>query len=399
MFTRIYTSVTPQTVADEAFLIQADGGTVERQDQPDGTITLVATFPGDPPVMAASQFPWMRIAEGELGVHEGVNSDRIGEYFTATELGEQPDSVPWCSAFVNFCMQQSGQPRTRSARARSWLGWGEEANDWVPGCVVVLPRGGDPASGHVGFFAGFDAAHNVRLLGGNQRDSVAVHSFPEANNNFLGRRVLQNITPVPPRTGPAPVAGDVKALLIDAMNRHQINDNTLRAGIAAIAGGESGMVPHSELGWGRTVTRPNGLARARRFFSALHGLSDSDIIALAADDEAFFNTVYAGKIGNGDVASGDGFRYRGRGIFQLTGRENYRNYGGKLTPPVGLEDNPELANDVKVAVEVAVVYMLDRFDGGDFAAMKAAVGNSIGPPDANKDQLFAEYRASGEFDV
>src|SRR6476660_3587830 len=99
MFTRIYTSVTPQTVADEAFLIQADGGTVERQDQPDGTITLVATFPGDPPVMAASQFPWMRIAEGELGVHEGVNSDRIGEYFTATELGEQPDSVPWCSAF------------------------------------------------------------------------------------------------------------------------------------------------------------------------------------------------------------------------------------------------------------------------------------------------------------
>lgn len=399
MFRRTYTDVTPQTVADETFLIQADGGTVERQDQPDGTITLVATFPGDPPVMAASEFPWMPIAEGELGVHEGVNSDRIGQYFTATQLGEQPDSVPWCSAFVNFCMQQSGQPRTESARARSWLDWGVEANDWVPGCVVVLPRGGDPASGHVGFFAGFDAANNVRLLGGNQRDSVSVQGFPQAKDNFLGRRVLQNAAAAPPPTQPTPVGGDARALLIDAMNRHQINDNTLRAGIAAIAGGESGMVPHSEIGWGRTVRRPDGLARARRFFSALRGMSDSDIIALAANDEAFFDTVYAGRIGNGDVASGDGFRYRGRGIFQLTGRENYRKYGGMLNPPVDLEGNPEMANDVKVAVEVAVVYMLDRFHGGDFDAMKAAVGTSIGPPDANKDQLFAQYQASGEFNA
>jgi uncharacterized protein (TIGR02594 family) len=341
--------------------------------------------------MATSEFPWMLIAKGELGIHEGINSERIGQYFDATELGEKPDSVPWCSAFVNFCMEQSGQPRTRSALARSWLNWGVEADDWIPGCVVVLPRGSNPSSGHVGFFSGFDPAGNVRLLGGNQRDSVSVQSFPEANNNFLGRRLLEDIDPPPADDDQD---GDVKSLLIDAMNRHGINDNALRAGIAAIAGGESGMVPHSEIGWGHSDP-----ANARQFFRALRNMSDDEIRALAADDQAFFNTVYANRLGNGDVASGDGFRYRGRGIFQLTGRENYRKYGGKLNPPVDLEGNPDLANDVKVAVEVAVVYMLDRFHGGDFAAMKAAVGNSIGPPDANKDQLFAEYRASGEFNV
>ena len=129
-------------------------------------------------------------------------------------------------------------------------------------------------------------------------------------------------------------------------------------------------------------------------------MSDDEIRTLAADEQAFFDTVYAGKIGNGDVASGDGFRYRGRGLFQLTGRANYRKYGAMLRPPVDLEANPDLANDLKTAVEVAVVYMLDRFHGqGGFAAMKAAVGNSIGPPDANKDQLFAEYQASGEFNA
>ena len=37
------------------------------------------------------------------------------------------------------------------------------------------------------------------------------------------------------------------------------------------------------------------------------------------------NFIYAGKNGNGDAASGDGFKYRGGGLIQLTGRANYKD--------------------------------------------------------------------------
>lgn len=111
----------------------------------------------------------------------------------------QDDSVPWCSAFVNYVCWFLGVERSRSLRARSWLNVGlpvslEEA---VRGFdVVILKRGSGvqpgpeviEAPGHVGFFAANPGNGWIRMLGGNQSDSVNISSYPV--ERILGIRRL-----------------------------------------------------------------------------------------------------------------------------------------------------------------------------------------------------------------
>jgi putative chitinase len=52
----------------------------------------------------------------------------------------------------------------------------------------------------------------------------------------------------------------------------------------------------------------------------------STAAACARNQEKIANIVYANRMGNGDTASGDGFRFRGRGAIQLTGRNNYQAF-------------------------------------------------------------------------
>ena len=49
--------------------------------------------------------------------------------------------------------------------------------------------------------------------------------------------------------------------------------------------------------------------------------------AYARKPEKIGSRVYANRMGNGDEASGDGFKFRGRGYIQLTGKDNYKQFG------------------------------------------------------------------------
>jgi putative chitinase len=70
--------------------------------------------------------------------------------------------------------------------------------------------------------------------------------------------------------------------------------------------------------------------------------------------EKIANYVYANRIGNGGEASGDGWRFRGRGPIQITGRDNYAKYGGLLS--VDLVNNPDQAATPEVGFRIAGVY-------------------------------------------
>lgn len=92
-------------------------------------------------------------------------------------------------------------------------------------------------------------------------------------------------------------------------------------------------------------------------------------LAQAAHESAGFRTLeefggatywgrYEGRTDLGNTNTGDGVRYHGRGIFQLTGRANYRAMGGKIS--VGLEDEPHLAAEGDVSLRTACEYWKSR---------------------------------------
>lgn len=93
----------------------------------------------------------------------------------------------------------------------------------------------------------------------------------------------------------------------------------------------------------------------------------------ARKPEKIANRVYANRMGNGPEASGDGWRFRGRGFIQLTGRATYQKYGKSID--VDLEADPDKAADLDIAWQVAVTYMASTVRSGKSALQWADLGD------------------------
>jgi putative chitinase len=74
----------------------------------------------------------------------------------------------------------------------------------------------------------------------------------------------------------------------------------------------------------------------------------------AGKPELIANRVYANRLGNGNEASGDGWKYRGRGLIQLTGRDNYNLCNAVLRPTVDLVGTPDAVTEPGMAAASAV---------------------------------------------
>jgi putative chitinase len=108
----------------------------------------------------------------------------------------------------------------------------------------------------------------------------------------------------------------------------------------------------------------------------------------AGKGEMIANRVYANRMGNGPEESGDGFRYCGRGLIQLTGKNNYTFFAGSLDIPV--EEASEYLQTFEGAVQSACFFWeqnkLNQWaDAGDILTLTKRInGGTIGLEDRIK---------------
>jgi putative chitinase len=119
----------------------------------------------------------------------------------------------------------------------------------------------------------------------------------------------------------------------------------------------------------------------------------NDYASRANKQEAIANKVYANRMGNGDEASGDGFRYLGRGLIQLTGKNNYTLFAASIDTPV--EEIPEYLQTFEGAVQSACWFWdqnnLNQWaDKGDILTLTKRInGGTIGLEDRIKHYKHA----------
>ncbi|HBO1552500.1 glycoside hydrolase family 19 [Pseudomonas aeruginosa] len=116
---------------------------------------------------------------------------------------------------------------------------------------------------------------------------------------------------------------------------------------------------------------------------------------LARNPQAIANNAYAARNGNGDEASGDGWRFRGRGLLQITGRSNYRAAGAGLGLP--LELDPDLLEQPEFAALSAAWWwsthgLNELGDRGEFAATTRRINGGLNGQ-AERLQLWDRAKA------
>lgn len=103
---------------------------------------------------------------------------------------------------------------------------------------------------------------------------------------------------------------------------------------------------------------------------------------LARKPEMIANAVYANRMGNGTEDSGDGFRFRGRGLKQLTGKDNYRACGAAIGEDF-LKEPDRLLLPVNAALSAGWFWSVNKLnalaDAGDVAGLTRRInGGTIG---------------------
>jgi putative chitinase len=191
---------------------------------------------------------------------------------------------------------------------------------------------------------------------------------------------------------------------VDAMNevfpKYEINTAGRIAAFVAQCGHESG-------GWRTFSENLNYSAKALdAIFGKYFVKAGRNAEEYARQPEKIANVVYANRMDNGDSESGDGWRYRGRGPIQLTGKANYAAFASDMD--VDVLDNPDLVSEDKEVALMSAIWFWNKnklnqyADSGDIKTMTRRInGGYIGLEDRihhYKDAMEMLGEDGGEHD-
>lgn len=148
-----------------------------------------------------------------------------------------------------------------------------------------------------------------------------------------------------------------------------IKNNAAVIAILSNIGKESKFVPKREDMTYKTVKQLRAI-----FPSKFASLTDTQITPYTNNEVKLANFVYANSDGNGDELSGDGYKYRGGGLIQLTKKSNYQAVGQSLG--IDIASDPDLVLGQSVASKVVAQYFINRYGGANrltFASVDEAL--------------------------
>ena len=189
---------------------------------------------------------------------------------------------------------------------------------------------------------------------------------------------LSLLTHMCPKTKTSVLEGYLEPLNTVA-EYYEMNENPARlAGFLAQTAHESG---------GYTTIKENLNYSAKGLMGTFKKYFSSEDLAnqYAKKPEKIANRVYANRMKNGDESSGDGYRFCGRGLIQLTGRDNYTKFANDLS--MSLEDTIAYLETPNGAVASAGWFWdnnkLNQYcDSGDFVTLTKRInGGTIGLED------------------
>ena len=113
-----------------------------------------------------------------------------------------------------------------------------------------------------------------------------------------------------------------------------------------------------------------------------HYFNESNVAEYAHNPEKIANRAYGNRMGNGPEESGDGFKYCGRGLIQITGKSNYQAFADSIDTPV--DQIPEFLGTFEGAVQSACWFWesnnLNQYaDQGDILSLTKHInGGTLG---------------------